>query len=943
MTEAPRSEESTGKTRRRRTTGGVGVAEGGRPSVGAAPRIRAKASTGPELDAELDQIAKDLQQISAGARAPGVMPRQRKRDLREQLTRAQVHIRRATRAARAEAAGAMRSSASGKPGSASGSPGGGRISAARADQLSKLEGERRSAPTGAQWLATIRWRRRRRRSKASGLRPIDRRPRRTPARRSISHTSQSQRATPKRRCPRSCSERSLPQWPRPRRAARPLARIAGATALVVVAAVAGLLLGRSTGDNATSSQPAIAPASSQRGDYERAVGGQLQELAEARSSALERLRHAQSPAAQAAAGRDLAAAHRHAAVAIAATATPASLKAVRRRLVDGLTRLAHGYRKLARGAADQNAGGYKEGRRAVEASGGRSRARPQPDPGGAGMTARRRRGMLSGLALAGAGIVAALGAVSAPALPGLPPTASITASPNPALVNESVNFDGSGSTGDGLGSSITTYEWDLDGDNTFETNTGNNPTVSRSYSAPGTITVSLRVTDDDGDTDEDSVSLVVNSPPTAGFIYEPSTPAVNEQITFSSTSSDAEGPIPNSAQRWDFDNDGQFDDATGPTVTRAFSNPGTKSVGLRVTDSDGASATVVRNVVVQPNPPSAAFSFAPQSPLSGETVTFDGSGSTAPAGQTITAMNWDLDDDGAFDDGSWPYAQASYSTPGPHTVRLRVDASGGGFDIASQVVPVGNRPPTASFEFSPRPARAGEKLRLTSTSSDPDGPIVDTAWDLDGDGEFDDASGPTAQLRAPKHGTLTVGLEVVDSGGVSAQVTDSVPLRGGPRKLLAPFPVVRLAGELKRNGNTEIDRLSVRAPKGSDVTVGCHGRSCPFRSRTRAVKKRRVGFPGLERVLRPGVVIRVYVTDPTQDRKVHQLQAAGREGPKAHRQLPEGRAPQADSMPPLTRAAPRSLQSLAAPAVDRAGARGIRRVLRRGSCRQRRHIGGSFR
>ena len=519
------------------------------------------------------------------------------------------------------------------------------------------------------------------------------------------------------------------------------------------------------------------------------------------------------------------------------------------------------------------------------------------------MTARRRRGILSGLALAGAGIVAALGPVSAPAFPGVPPTASITASPNPALVDENVNFDGSGSTGDGLGGSITTYEWDLDGDNTFETSTGTNPTVSRPYSTPATITVSLRVTEDDGDTDEDSVSLVVNSPPTAAFIYEPSTPAVNEQITFSSTATDAEGPIPNSSQRWDFDNDGQFDEATGQTVTRAYSNPGTKPVGLRVTDSDGASATVVRNVVVQSNPPSAAFSFAPQSPLSGETVLFDGSGSIAPAGQTITAMTWDLDDDGAFDDRSWPHAQASYSTPGPHTVRLRVDASGGGFDIARQVVPVGNRPPTASFEFSPRPARAGEKLGLASTSSDPDSPIVDTAWDLDGDGEFDDASGPTAQLRAPKHGTLTVGLKVVDSGGVSDQVTDSVPLRGRPRKLLAPFPVVRLAGELKQNGNTEIDRLSVRAPKGSDVTVGCHGRSCPFRSRTRAVKKHRVGFPGLERVLRPGVVIRVYVTDSAQGRKVHQLQAPGREGPKAHRQVPEGRAPQADSMPLVTRAA----------------------------------------
>ena len=291
------------------------------------------ASTGPELDAELNQIAKDLQQISAGAHASGVMPRQRKDDLREHLMRAQVHIRRATRAARAEAAGALRSSAGGKPGAACDAPGGGHISVARADQLSKLEGEAGRLGRELNSLA--------------------------PAHATINGDSE---AAP----PTIVLGAEPASMAATKASRRPLARIAGATALVVVAAVAGLLLGRSTRDNATSSQPAIAPASSQRVDYERAVGGQLQELAGVRSSALERLRHARSPASQAAAGRDLAAAHRHAADAIAATATPASLKAVGRRLVDDITRLAHGYRKLARGAADQNVGGYKEGRRAVK-------------------------------------------------------------------------------------------------------------------------------------------------------------------------------------------------------------------------------------------------------------------------------------------------------------------------------------------------------------------------------------------------------------------------------------------------------------------------------------------------------------------------------------------------------------------------------------------------
>ena len=54
----------------------------------------------------------------------------------------------------------------------------------------------------------------------------------------------------------------------------------------------------------------------------------------------------------------------------------------------------------------------------------------------------------------------------------LPPTASFTAAPNPAIVGQTVTFNGSGSSdSDGT---ITKYEWDLDGNGTYETNSGTN-------------------------------------------------------------------------------------------------------------------------------------------------------------------------------------------------------------------------------------------------------------------------------------------------------------------------------------------------------------------------------------------------------------------------------------------------------------------------------------
>jgi PKD repeat protein len=484
---------------------------------------------------------------------------------------------------------------------------------------------------------------------------------------------------------------------------------------------------------------------------------------------------------------------------------------------------------------------------------------------------RSQGGYRFGLAVAALGVasVASL-AVPSPAysVPFLPPTASLTASPNPALVGETVNFDGSGSTpdtGPPLGSPITTYEWDLDGDSGtgpggFEVNTGSTPTTSRSYADPGTITVRLRVTDSEGDTDVDSRNLKIHRPPVAGFIFEPSTPAVGDPVTFSSTSTDPDGPI--AAYAWDFDGDG-FDDGTGETETHSFSTAGNYPVSLRVTDSDGATAEVTRNVLVQESPPNASFVYSPGSPLTLETVSFDGSGSTPPSGgPTITSLTWDLDGDGGFDDASGATATSSYSTPGPHTVGLRVDASDGSFDIETRVVEVGNRAPIASFNRSPQSARAGNTLDLTSTSFDPDGAIASHDWDLDGDGEFDDQTGPAAQRQFPEQGTFYVGLRVVDTHGAAHAVVEEITVGPPAPRVLSPFPIVRLAGQLTPAGNTQIDRLSIRAPEGSDALVRCRGGACPFHEQARTVEGGRARFPQIEQVLPPGVVIKVFVTQP---------------------------------------------------------------------------------
>lgn len=180
-----------------------------------------------------------------------------------------------------------------------------------------------------------------------------------------------------------------------------------------------------------------------------------------------------------------------------------------------------------------------------------------------------------------------------------------------------------------------------------------------------------------------------NQPPTSSFTYAPSAPQRNEKVTFSSTSSDADGTI--ASQSWDLNGDGVFGDATGPSASTSFATTGPHTVRLRVTDDFGASTVSSKTVDVANRPPSPSFTFSPAYPLRDQTVTFTSTSSDADG--RIVSQAWDLDDDGRFDDGSGTSARTSYHAAGTHTVRLRVTDDDGSSSIAMQVVTVYKRAP----------------------------------------------------------------------------------------------------------------------------------------------------------------------------------------------------------------------------------------------------------
>jgi PKD repeat protein len=358
---------------------------------------------------------------------------------------------------------------------------------------------------------------------------------------------------------------------------------------------------------------------------------------------------------------------------------------------------------------------------------------------------------------------------------------------------------------------------------------------------------------------------------TASFTFEPASPFTYQTVNFTSTSTANVLPL---SEQWDLDGDGVFDDASGPTAERSFSHSGDRTVSLQVSDANGLTAVASQTVPVQNRPPNASFEYSPVSPQTNETVTFT-STSTDSDG-TVKSTLWDLDNDGQFDDGSGVTVQRSFRTAGSYTVQLRVNDDHGVASFTSQTVQVGNRPPNVSFAYVPSNPLPGQVISFFSTASDPDGPLAQQAWDLDNDGQFDDATGPSAARSFDSPGGYIIGLRATDDQGVSASGFQTVTVHPPSTlatalglRLLTPFPIVRISGIVTARG-AKLRRLSVTAPQGASILVRCRGHSCPLtryarqavaaNASVRAWAARLVRIRGLEgHLLRTGTRLEVFV------------------------------------------------------------------------------------
>jgi PKD repeat protein len=280
----------------------------------------------------------------------------------------------------------------------------------------------------------------------------------------------------------------------------------------------------------------------------------------------------------------------------------------------------------------------------------------------------------------------------------------------------------------------------------------------------------------------------------SAVIEGPASGTVGQALLFSGGSSTAPGGSAIVLYSWDF---GDGSQANGAEVTHAYDLAGSFVVRLGVQDASGQINSTRHVVTIQaaPQPPPSAVISGPSTAQVGQSLNFNGSASTAPAGATLTGYAW------TFGDGSQATGQAvshAFANAGTYHVVLNVVDSNGLSDSTSLPVVVSAvstpQPPQAVIQ-APTSGTVGQVLTFSASGSTSGSPITSYLWKF-GDGGGTNAV--VAQYAYDTAGSFTVSLTVVNQAGQESTVTSPIQIAAAPSagpKAVVTGPATAVEGQ----------------------------------------------------------------------------------------------------------------------------------------------------
>ena len=197
------------------------------------------------------------------------------------------------------------------------------------------------------------------------------------------------------------------------------------------------------------------------------------------------------------------------------------------------------------------------------------------------------------------------------------------------------------------------------------------------------------------------------------------------------------------------------------------------------------------NIVNENNDKPIADANGPYNVNEGSWIFLDGSSSYDPDG-TITLYEWDLDNDGQYDDASGVTHNAKFENDGTFTIGLKVTDNEGevGFNVSTVIV--NNVAPTVGAECFSNAVNEGDPVSFLGDFTDP-GKLSETytiEWDF-GDGKTSTTGSLNPTHIYGDNGLYIVTLTVIDNdGGIGIDTTDILVNNVAPtvNYLWAPSP-----------------------------------------------------------------------------------------------------------------------------------------------------------
>jgi YVTN family beta-propeller protein len=350
----------------------------------------------------------------------------------------------------------------------------------------------------------------------------------------------------------------------------------------------------------------------------------------------------------------------------------------------------------------------------------------------------------------------------------LPPEIVVVA-PEVARINTPVVFDASQSTDRDGEIDPTTFSFDFGDGSQAVTGVYK---ATHTFTKTGEYKVVIKVKDNDGleSTKGIMISIKDNIPPVAK-LQAPEKGRVNTYISFDGSGSiDTDGSVVS----YSFDFGDKTEKVTGSSVaSHKFTTTGIFEVKLEVTDNEGATGSVSRQIEIFDNVPPVASFTAPSIVTEGEVVVVDAS-SSSDADGTIASYEFDFGDQSPV--VNTVVANHIYSTAGTYNITLKVkDNDGAEATLTKQIIVNSlssqSNPPKAVIS-SPDTALVNSPVIFDASKSDPgSGTITEYKW------EFSDGS------PAYTGGESVITHTFTSESTYTVKLTVTSTLRDGKTKL----------------------------------------------------------------------------------------------------------------------------------------------------------------